>query len=482
MPGGDDLRLLQHPQLETLGPLLRGRVVQQVLRELAQQAVQRQPRVVLRVAPDVGDPADRLEVQPGGDQLVEPVGRPPGRPLADDVGERLLVVHQPAVRLLEREVDQSVVGVVGDDLLQQPAGHGRDRLGHEPGDQHLLHQRGDVLRRAACAARSRATLAPSATTRSGVGRLAHPDARPGGRCRPPRAARGSPARAGSSRRRTPRGSCRTRPSCRGTSAVCGIGSPSGCRNRAVTANQSAMAPTMLASAPAFTNPRNPSWSRVSEVDHGSEEQQAQCHTLHPAQSRASYGVGLRCRGSSRVWTWLPETYPTPARSQDRHICCASAPPSPRRAGCCTELPPGPRARRRTHRRRGRGRTRPSARGVRTARVQPVRGPGRAAPGCPPDASGCGCREPAPGVGRPHHGAARPAPGAAGADRRRPPYGRPAALALHPGSAGPEGLGRGGAVAQLHGALLPALRRLDHQRLGERRRSTPWSTSGARRCR
>ncbi len=50
---------------------------------------------------------------------------------------------------------------------------------------------------------------------------------------------------------------------RGISAVCGIGSRSGCRNSAVTANQSAMAPTMLASAPALTNPRNPSWSRVT---------------------------------------------------------------------------------------------------------------------------------------------------------------------------------------------------------------------------
>ena len=54
--------------------------------------------------------------------LVEPVRRPPRRPLADHVGERLLVVHQPAVRLLEGEVDQAVVGVVGDDLLQQPTG------------------------------------------------------------------------------------------------------------------------------------------------------------------------------------------------------------------------------------------------------------------------------------------------------------------------------------------------------------------------
>lgn len=40
----------------------------------------------------------------------------------------------------------------------------------------------------------------------------------------------------------------------GMIAVCGIGSPSGRRNSAVTANQSAMAPTMPASAAAATYP------------------------------------------------------------------------------------------------------------------------------------------------------------------------------------------------------------------------------------
>ena len=39
---------------------------------------------------------------------------------------------------------------------------------------------------------------------------------------------------------------------RGMIAVCGIGSPSGCRNSAVTANQSASAPTIEASAVART--------------------------------------------------------------------------------------------------------------------------------------------------------------------------------------------------------------------------------------
>ena len=40
-------------------------------------------------------------------------------------------------------------------------------------------------------------------------------------------------------------------------AVCGIGSPSGCRNSAETANQSAKAPTIAASANARTYPTQP---------------------------------------------------------------------------------------------------------------------------------------------------------------------------------------------------------------------------------
>ncbi len=39
---------------------------------------------------------------------------------------------------------------------------------------------------------------------------------------------------------------------RGISAVCGMGNPNGCLKSAVTANQSAIAPTIDASAPALT--------------------------------------------------------------------------------------------------------------------------------------------------------------------------------------------------------------------------------------
>ena len=44
---------------------------------------------------------------------------------------------------------------------------------------------------------------------------------------------------------------------RGMIAVCGIGSRKGCRNSAVTANQSASAPTIAASEKARTYPTQP---------------------------------------------------------------------------------------------------------------------------------------------------------------------------------------------------------------------------------
>src|SRR4051794_19531520 len=51
---------------------------------------------------------------------------------------------------------------------------------------------------------------------------------------------------------------------RGISAVWGVGIPSGGRDSAVTANQSAPAPTIDASAPACTNPQKP-WSATRSV-------------------------------------------------------------------------------------------------------------------------------------------------------------------------------------------------------------------------
>ena len=121
---------------------------------------------------------------------------------------------------------------------------------------------------------------------------------------------------------------------RGISAVCGIGSPSGCRNSAVTANQSAMAPTMLASAPALTKPRKPSWSRVATYTIAAKH----AAVRRPRPSSGAAGSGVRRRPGTRSevdgglggdqgrTSWLPETYPTADMSLIGHLCFSSAPP------------------------------------------------------------------------------------------------------------------------------------------------------------
>ena len=74
----------------------------------------------------------------------------------------------------------------------------------------------------------------------------------------------------------------------GMIAVCGIGSPSGRRKSAVTANQSASAPTIPASAVARTYPIHAGPSLTShqrdtrKIDRG-EQQQSGGEALHPPQ-------------------------------------------------------------------------------------------------------------------------------------------------------------------------------------------------------
>ena len=79
----------------------------------------------------------------------------------------------------------------------------------------------------------------------------------------------------------------------GMIAVCGIFSPSGCRNSAVTANQSARAPTIAASENA--RDISPHITVVfvrsgNDVQRASRKEQAQRDELHPPQgcSRARH--------------------------------------------------------------------------------------------------------------------------------------------------------------------------------------------------
>ena len=71
-----------------------------------------------------------------------------------------------------------------------------------------------------------------------------------------------------------------------------IGSPSGCRNSAVTANQSASAPTMAASAAVLTYPHTPSWSRfrVAANTTAARPEQRQGDEPHPTQTGTSRGI------------------------------------------------------------------------------------------------------------------------------------------------------------------------------------------------
>ena len=120
-------------------------VVLQVVGELRQHRVEGQPRPVGRVGADLGEPGDQLGGDPAGHRVVEARRRPPRRPLLQHLGDRVRVLEQPPVQLVEGQVDDALVHAVAHHLGQQPAGQRRDRLLAEPRDQRLGDQVGDVL-------------------------------------------------------------------------------------------------------------------------------------------------------------------------------------------------------------------------------------------------------------------------------------------------------------------------------------------------
>ncbi len=99
-PDGDPERLdgladavvLEQALLELERPLLGLGVRLQVLREVQQRVVDRDPHPVPRVGPDVPGPAQGLGVGALSDALVEPRRRPRGRPVAHQGGDDVLVV------------------------------------------------------------------------------------------------------------------------------------------------------------------------------------------------------------------------------------------------------------------------------------------------------------------------------------------------------------------------------------------------------
>ena len=78
-------------------------------------------------------------------------------------------------------------------------------------------------------------------------------------------------------------------------AVCGIGMPIGWRNSAVTANQSASAPTIEASAVATTIASH-GIARLEQLgdheDDRRQDEQPGCPGLHPFQRRFALGILL----------------------------------------------------------------------------------------------------------------------------------------------------------------------------------------------
>ena len=84
-------------------------------------------------------------MDPGDHRVVEPRRRPPRRPLADDLGDRVRVLHQPVVQLDEGQVDQPVVQVVAHGLLEQAAEQRGDRLLVEARHQGVADQPLDVV-------------------------------------------------------------------------------------------------------------------------------------------------------------------------------------------------------------------------------------------------------------------------------------------------------------------------------------------------
>ena len=139
------LRVVEDPDLEPLGALDGRLVVKQVVGQVGQQVVERDPGLVGRVLADLRDPLEGLLVHPRDDEVVDLVRRPPGRALGEDAREGLGVLGEPPVELAQRQVDQAVVRLVADHLAEQAAGDRADRLLAQPRDDRLLDDLGDRL-------------------------------------------------------------------------------------------------------------------------------------------------------------------------------------------------------------------------------------------------------------------------------------------------------------------------------------------------
>ena len=183
--------------------------------------------------------------------VVDGLGHPPRRLLGQLLAQQVAVLVEQARQPVQGGVEQRLVVPAGHRGLDHPGHQRRGGRPADPVEDPGLQGALDVL--------VAHDLGEAADHRAGVRRQPVRVLRLGPATRPA----GGPRRRPAAVRRAPSGARkfvwtnvpRPRPSWSlrlGMIAVCGIGRPSGCRKSAVTANQSASAPTMAASAVART--------------------------------------------------------------------------------------------------------------------------------------------------------------------------------------------------------------------------------------
>ncbi len=298
--------MVQHPLLEALGALLGGRVELEVVGQLRQHRVQRLAGLVAGVVADVRDPAHRLAVEPTRDGLVEGLRRPPGGAGAEHLREGVGVLLEPACSSPStRSTSPWCTSSRTTSASRLPAsgatGSSRKRGSTAPATTSATWSSRTLV--SPIAARSAAS---STTRRTWAGSESQT---------PTRCESWAPSTCSrttcSARKFSPTKSWRPRPSSslrRGISAVCGIGRPRGWRKRAVTANQSAIAPHHRGLRGRVDEAPGAVLAEGQGVDDGRHHQQRRRDETHPAQPSPPQlvggGVGLQ-HGAQRVGAHRP---------------------------------------------------------------------------------------------------------------------------------------------------------------------------------
>ena len=135
----------QQTGLELLGPVDRLQVVLEVAPGLGQEPVHRPAQRVLRIALHLARDPDHLAVDAQRHRLVDEPRRPGGRLPGDRVDDHVLVLGEPAVHLVDDELEHALVRPVLDHPGQQPAQRRADRCVQQSRQQGLLEHRAHVV-------------------------------------------------------------------------------------------------------------------------------------------------------------------------------------------------------------------------------------------------------------------------------------------------------------------------------------------------